>query len=149
MDSTENTMTQELNGEKVWNLIESGAIGFERAIDIAANVKCCDNEWTLPCDGETAAAALHTLGEDIFDYMGSDAHDDRMEYFARNGAYHRIRQGLEALYPNASGSHTDPWTAESFSECYKDRCGCRPSGRYTGAEMRDYLRTMGPLEENA
>ena len=139
MNSTqENAMTQQINNEKVWNLYSSGAVGLEKSIRLAAQVKCMNGKWELPEEVEVLCAAMLSLGEDVFQFMDADNHEDRMEYFGRVGAYHRLQKAVEETYPEELGHLTDPWTAETFSEIYKDRNGFRPSN-YTAKEMREWL----------
>ncbi|MGE8141735.1 hypothetical protein ACQKOE_07155 [Novosphingobium sp. NPDC080210] len=118
-----------LDGEAVWALYMQGTRTLDDALALADGIKCIDSHWELNCDPNEAAAMLIVLGDGIFEAS-------LVEKFARRGAYHHIRKALEGLYPEASGSLTDPWIAETYSELYKDDYGVRPRGLLTGKAMR-------------
>lgn len=136
--------TQEIkmfDTQKAWNLYVSGELTFADAMQAAADIKCVDNVWSLGGTPERAHAAQLVLGDDIFEYMNSETTEGQVRYFAMQGAYARIRDALEAIYPEASGNSTDPWSAETYSDLYKDRYGFRPNLSVTGKVMRDYIRS--------
>lgn len=118
-----------LDGEAVWALYMQGTRSLDDALALADGIQCIDSHWELNCDPNEAAAMLIVLGDGIFEAS-------LVEKFARRGAYHHIRKALEGLYPEASGSLTDPWIAETYSELYKDDYGVRPRGHLTGKAMR-------------
>jgi hypothetical protein len=106
------------------------------AFDLAFGIQCCDNQWNLNCDPDGAVAAMLTMGDGIFELMGNAQHE---AYFARMGAYNRIREALEAIWPDLHCGVSDPWSYDAYSDLYKDEYGCRPRGQVTGAEVRSWL----------
>lgn len=121
-----------LDAEAVWNHYDLGGRTLDEAFALADGIQCIDSHWELNCDPNEAAAMLIVLGDGIFEAS-------LVEKFARRGAYHHIRKALEGLYPEASGSLTDPWIAETYSELYKDDYGVRPRGHLTGKAMRAWV----------
>jgi hypothetical protein len=122
-----------LDHESVWAAYMEGQNASLGAIlEIAENIECMDGIYTIPGNHNVAAAMLIVLGDGIWDVP-------LVEKFARRGAYHHIRKALEVLYPQASGSLTDPWIAEVYSELYKDDYGFRPRGHMNGKQMREWV----------
>lgn len=76
--------------------------------------------------------AQNVLGENIWDCT-------EREQNARRAAYRATVATLEERNPNADVGATDPWTAESYSEVYKDDHGFRPRGHISGQRARAYL----------
>ena len=121
-------------------------LSIEGAFNIAADIECFNGGWSFPVDLNQVAGALHILmGNNIFELM----ENDKVAWFARLGACNRITQALEATFPQAPCSITDPSTYETYSELFKDDCGCRPSGHITGAEAREWIAKRGAQQRQA
>jgi len=84
---------------------------------------------------KTLTAAMDRLGDDIFELM--DTND--VAYKLRRKRYNKIREAYEEAYPNADVSESDPWSAETYSDLYKDQHGFRPRHHITGPDARAWL----------
>ena len=59
-----------------------------------------------------------------------------------------IQPALLAHYgADALATQVDPWTAEVYSDLYKDRAGFRPRG-HSYATMKSFMDSIPPLEED-
>lgn len=128
----DDTPAGEIDGEATWAEYSAG-ITLEEALWVADRTLCINGRWNLPASPERVAACLIALGDGIWDA-------DTLEKFARRGAYHHMSRALEEMFPDAPGGRTDPWSAETYSDLYKDDYGCRPRGHVTGREMRAWLK---------
>jgi hypothetical protein len=80
--------------------------------------------------------AQKALGERVFEAESS------IERTAIRKAYELIRAVLEDRHPDAPCGETDPWSAETWSDLWKDDHGCRPHGmQWTGKSVRDWIAT--------
>jgi hypothetical protein len=78
--------------------------------------------------------AQGVLGEAVLDA------DDPLTRSAIRQGYHLIRAVLEDRNPDAPCEHTDPWSAETFNDLWKDDNGVRPHGfTWTGRNVRDWI----------
>jgi hypothetical protein len=78
--------------------------------------------------------AQRVLGERVFEAESS------LERSAIRKAYELIRAVLEDRNPDAPCGETDPWSAETFNDLWKDDHGCRPHGfQWTGKTVRDWI----------
>lgn len=123
--------------ERAWSLYSAGEVPLADAFDLAAGMDCIDGVWTLNCCPNAAAAALHTLGDDIYDLYREGKYE---AWFARLGCYNRIQEALEALWPDLHAGVTDPWQYDTYSDLYKDDYGFRPRGHVTGPEVRQWIK---------
>lgn len=115
------------------------------AFQIAGSIQCEDNVWASNYLPAQICAAQLKLGEDIFEFMEAE---DHVAVFARQGAYNRCRMFTEKRFPAIHASISDPWSFQTYSDLYKDRNGFRPRGRITGAEVREWLENLPPLDED-
>jgi hypothetical protein len=78
--------------------------------------------------------AQRALGDRVFEAESS------LERSAIRQAYQMIVRVLEDRLPDANCAETDPWTWETFNDCWKDDNGCRPHGlTWSGRNCRDWL----------
>lgn len=122
--------------DAAWPIYRDGGMPLADAFDLAFGIACIDGVWSLNANPEGALAAMYALEDDIFELRQACNHE---AWFARIGAYGRIREALEAIYPDAHCASTDPWSYETYAELYKDDYGSRPSGQVTGPEVRRWI----------
>jgi hypothetical protein len=73
---------------------------------------------------------------------------DEAEQAVLRAEYREVLQPalLAAYGPNESCFIVDPWTAETFSDLYKDRNGFRPRS-FNYRAMMDWMANIPPLED--
>jgi hypothetical protein len=78
--------------------------------------------------------AQKALGDRVFEAK------DSLERSAIRQAYQLIRHVLEDRNPDAPCGETDPWSAETFNDLWKDDYGSRPRNfSWTGKSVRDWI----------
>jgi len=70
------------------------------------------------------------------------------EQEARRTEYRTVLQPalLAAYGEDAPGHMVDPWMADTYSDLYKDRYGCRPR-EYSYRTMKSFMDNIPPLED--